>query len=41
MEKLFAFQFEDVRDAEDAIYGRDGYKFDGCRLRVLVATRAC
>lgn len=28
------FQFEDARDAEDAIEGRDGYKFDGQRLRV-------
>lgn len=27
-------QFEDPRDADDAIYGRDGYKFDGYRLRV-------
>ena len=27
-------QFEDPRDADDAIYGRDGYDFDGCRLRV-------
>ncbi|XP_022135867.1 serine/arginine-rich splicing factor SR30 isoform X2 [Momordica charantia] len=34
----YAFvEFEDVRDAEDAIYGRDGYKFDGCRLRVEFA----
>ncbi|XP_071716454.1 serine/arginine-rich splicing factor SR30-like isoform X2 [Rutidosis leptorrhynchoides] len=34
----FAFvEFEDVRDAEDAIYGRDGYKFDGHRLRVELA----
>ncbi|KAI6170980.1 hypothetical protein M3Y97_01092000 [Aphelenchoides bicaudatus] len=31
----FAFvEFEDVRDAEDAIRGRDGYDFDGSRLRV-------
>jgi len=31
----FAFiTFEDYRDAEDAIRGRDGYNFDGCRLRV-------
>ena len=28
------WQFEDPRDADDAIYGRDGYDFDGCRLRV-------
>lgn len=27
-------QFEDPRDAEDAIRGRDGYNFDGSRLRV-------
>lgn len=27
-------QFEDPRDADDAIYGRDGYNFDGYRLRV-------
>lgn len=27
-------QFEDARDAEDAIRGRDGYDFDGHRLRV-------
>lgn len=27
-------QFEDPRDAEDAIDGRDGYDFDGHRLRV-------
>ncbi|XP_022928780.1 serine/arginine-rich splicing factor SR30-like [Cucurbita moschata] len=34
----YAFvEFEDIRDAEDAIYGRDGYKFDGCRLRVEFA----
>lgn len=31
----FAFlEFRDVRDAEDAVRGRDGYKFDGRRLRV-------
>ncbi|KAF3494443.1 hypothetical protein DY000_02055638 [Brassica cretica] len=28
-------EFEHTRDAEDAIDGRDGYNFDGCRLRVL------
>lgn len=28
-------QFEDSRDAEDAIRGRDGYNFDGCHLRVI------
>ncbi|XP_040936421.1 serine/arginine-rich splicing factor SR34A isoform X4 [Gossypium hirsutum] len=30
-------EFEDPRDAEDAIRGRDGYNFDGCRLRVELA----
>lgn len=31
----FAFvTFDNVRDAEDAIHGRDGYNFDGLRLRV-------
>lgn len=30
----FTLQFEDARDAEDAIRGRDGYDFDGHRLRV-------
>ncbi|KAM1490389.1 hypothetical protein ACFXTO_033524 [Malus domestica] len=29
--------FEDPRDADDAIYGRDGYDFDGVRLRVELA----
>ncbi|XP_020589480.1 serine/arginine-rich-splicing factor SR34-like [Phalaenopsis equestris] len=34
----YAFiEFEDARDAEDAIYGRDGYNFDGYRLRVELA----
>nr|AFK38377.1 unknown [Lotus japonicus] len=34
----YAFvQFEDARDAEDAIYYRDGYDFDGFRLRVELA----
>ncbi|GAB2218699.1 hypothetical protein Drorol1_Dr00001926, partial [Drosera rotundifolia] len=34
----FAFvEFEDERDAEDAIRGRDGYDFDGNRLRVELA----
>ncbi|XVF41862.1 hypothetical protein PTKIN_Ptkin01aG0314600 [Pterospermum kingtungense] len=34
----YAFvEFEDSRDAEDAIRGRDGYNFDGCRLRVELA----
>ncbi|KAJ3676146.1 hypothetical protein LUZ60_003558 [Juncus effusus] len=30
-------EFEDPRDAEDAIRGRDGYKFDRDRLRVELA----
>ncbi|XP_075502886.1 serine/arginine-rich splicing factor SR34A-like [Primulina tabacum] len=30
-------EFENSRDAEDAIRGRDGYDFDGCRLRVELA----
>lgn len=30
----FAFiTFDDPRDAEDAVRGRDGYNFDGYRLR--------
>ncbi|KAF5746728.1 Pre-mRNA-splicing factor SF2 [Tripterygium wilfordii] len=34
----YAFvEFEDPRDADDAIYGRDGYDFDGFRLRVELA----
>ncbi|CAH9073829.1 unnamed protein product [Cuscuta epithymum] len=34
----YAFvEFEDRYDAEDAIRGRDGYIFDGCRLRVEIA----
>ncbi|XP_018464820.1 serine/arginine-rich splicing factor SR30 isoform X1 [Raphanus sativus] len=34
----YAFvEYEDPRDADDAIYGRDGYDFDGCRLRVEIA----
>ncbi|XP_016444025.1 serine/arginine-rich splicing factor SR34A [Nicotiana tabacum] len=34
----FSFvEFESSRDAEDAIRGRDGYNFDGCRLRVELA----
>lgn len=31
---IYVLKFEDARDAEDAIYGRDGYNFDGHRLRV-------
>ncbi|KAH0903047.1 hypothetical protein HID58_042550 [Brassica napus] len=27
-------EFEHPRDAKDAVDGRDGYNFDGCRLRV-------
>ncbi len=31
----FAFiEFDDERDAEDSVRDRDGYKFDGQRLRV-------
>ncbi|XP_050156287.1 serine/arginine-rich splicing factor SR30-like [Malus sylvestris] len=30
-------EYEDPRDADDAIYGRDGYDFDGFRLRVKLA----
>ncbi|KAF3454535.1 hypothetical protein FNV43_RR04983 [Rhamnella rubrinervis] len=34
----YAFiEFEDPRDADEAIYGRDGYDFDGYRLRVELA----
>ncbi|KAJ4876589.1 Serine/arginine-rich-splicing factor SR34 [Raphanus sativus] len=34
----YAFvEFEDPRDAEDAIHGRDGYDFDGHSLRVELA----
>ncbi|XP_051118488.1 serine/arginine-rich-splicing factor SR34 [Andrographis paniculata] len=34
----YAFvEYEDARDAEDAIRGRDGYDFDGHRLRVELA----
>ncbi|KAL3538180.1 hypothetical protein ACH5RR_001546 [Cinchona calisaya] len=34
----YAFvEFEDPRDADDAIRGRDGYNFDGNRLRVELA----
>nr|GFA01315.1 nucleotide-binding, alpha-beta plait [Tanacetum cinerariifolium] len=30
-------KFDEARDAEDAIRGRDGYDFDGHRLRVELA----
>ncbi|KAM9306264.1 serine/arginine-rich splicing factor 9-like isoform 1-T2 [Pholidichthys leucotaenia] len=31
----YAFvQFDDPRDAEEAIYGRNGYEYGGCNLRV-------
>ncbi|XP_028836375.1 serine/arginine-rich splicing factor 9 [Denticeps clupeoides] len=31
----FAFvRFEDPRDAEDAVYGRNGYEYGDCKLRV-------
>ncbi|CAM8969118.1 unnamed protein product [Rhodiola kirilowii] len=34
----YAFvEFEDYRDAEDAVYGRDGYDFDGFKLWVEFA----
>nr|GFA38015.1 nucleotide-binding, alpha-beta plait [Tanacetum cinerariifolium] len=34
----YAFvEFDEARDAEDAIRGRDGYDFDGHRLRVELA----
>ncbi|KAF6041203.1 SRSF1 [Bugula neritina] len=34
----FAFlEFEDIRDAEDAVKYRDGYNWDGCTLRVEFA----
>jgi len=34
-------QFEEARDAEDAIRGRDGYDFDGHRLRVSYLFISC
>ena len=37
----FAFiSFRDSRDAKDAISGRDGYKFDGYRLKVEFSKRS-
>lgn len=35
------WQFEDARDAEDAIRGRDGYNFDQNRLRVCFMSVLC
>eukprot|EP00638_Chattonella_subsalsa_P002695 CAMPEP_0117747490 /NCGR_PEP_ID=MMETSP0947-20121206/8535_1 /TAXON_ID=44440 /ORGANISM="Chattonella subsalsa, Strain CCMP2191" /LENGTH=81 /DNA_ID=CAMNT_0005564939 /DNA_START=36 /DNA_END=277 /DNA_ORIENTATION=+ len=36
----FAFiEYEDPRDAEDAVYARDGYEFDGERLRVEISIK--
>lgn len=32
--KLWFSFFSSCRDAEDAVYGRDGYDYDGYRLRV-------
>ena len=38
----FAFvQFEDARDAEEAVRGRDGYDFHGSRLRVRGPLAVC
>jgi arginine/serine-rich splicing factor 1/9 len=34
-------EFEDARDAEDAIRGRDGYNFDQNRLRVCFMCIIC
>lgn len=37
----FAFvEFQDPRDAEDAVRGRDGYEFDGQRIRVEFPRRS-
>ncbi|GFS39775.1 similar to SERINE-ARGININE PROTEIN 30 [Actinidia rufa] len=36
VEDIF-YKFEEARDAEDAIRGRDGYDYDGHRLRVELA----
>ncbi len=37
----FAFvAFEETRDAEDAVHSRDGYEFQGQRLRVEMARGA-
>ena len=30
-------EFDDARDAEDAVYGRDGYKFGGQRIRLATS----
>uniref|UniRef100_A0A8C4WW66 Splicing factor, arginine/serine-rich 1 n=1 Tax=Eptatretus burgeri TaxID=7764 RepID=A0A8C4WW66_EPTBU len=38
----FAFvEFEDPRDAEDAVHGRDGYDYDGYKLRVEFPRGGC
>ena len=37
----FAFvEFEDPRDADDAVYARDGYDYDGYKLRVELPREA-
>ncbi|KAJ9562598.1 hypothetical protein OSB04_007758 [Centaurea solstitialis] len=39
VEDLF-YKFEEALDAKDAIRGRDGYDFDGHRLRIVIAIMA-
>jgi arginine/serine-rich splicing factor 1/9 len=39
--EICLLQFEDAQDAEDAIRGRDGYDFDGHRLRVSYMYICC